>query len=58
METYWGRRAEEISFSDFWRFAWNERRELLRYLRWAARMEAGVQSRGPDAPGPSGAARL
>jgi hypothetical protein len=58
METYWGRRSEEISFFDFWRFAWKQRWELLRYLRWASRMEAEVRSRGPQMPGPSGAARL
>jgi hypothetical protein len=58
METYWGNCANEISFSDFWRFAWKQRRELLRYLRWAARMETRISSRGPDMPGPSGAARL
>ncbi|MGA3098407.1 MAG: hypothetical protein ABSF25_18290 [Bryobacteraceae bacterium] len=58
METYWGQCADEISFLDFWRFAWNQRRELLRYLRWAERMESAVRSRGTNMPGPSGAARL
>jgi hypothetical protein len=36
IETYWGMRAGEISFTDFWKFAWTHRKELLRYLRWAA----------------------
>ena len=39
METYWGMHAEEIGFGDFWRFAWQHRRELERFLRWAERME-------------------
>jgi hypothetical protein len=38
IETYWGLHAEQIGFAEFWRFAWRERRELLRYLRWAERM--------------------
>ena len=33
IETYWGLHAEDITFGQFWRFAWLERRELLRYLR-------------------------
>jgi hypothetical protein len=38
METYWGVNAEEIRFTDFWRFAWLHRSDLLRFLRWAERM--------------------
>ncbi|HEY2017138.1 MAG TPA: hypothetical protein VGH38_26715 [Bryobacteraceae bacterium] len=38
IETYSGMRAGEITFARFWSFAWRERRELLRYLRWAERM--------------------
>lgn len=38
METYWGVPAESIGFATFWRFSWEHRRELLRFLRWAARM--------------------
>jgi hypothetical protein len=38
IETYWGLHAEEITFGQFWSFAWRQRRELLRYLRWAERM--------------------
>jgi hypothetical protein len=34
METYWGLHAESITFTDFWRFAWQHRAELLRYARW------------------------
>jgi hypothetical protein len=39
LETYWGLRADSISMTDFFAFAWRHWRELLRYLRWAARME-------------------
>jgi len=37
METYWGIPAGEIGFAEFWKFAWQHRRELMRYARWAAR---------------------
>ncbi|MGH9721934.1 MAG: hypothetical protein ACRD8O_17140 [Bryobacteraceae bacterium] len=39
METYWGLDAAEISFQDFWRFLWQRRQDLRRFLRWAERME-------------------
>jgi hypothetical protein len=32
--------ADQIGFAEFWRFAWKQRREFLRYLEWAARMDA------------------
>ena len=35
IETYWGLHAEDITFAQFWQFAWQQRRELVRYLRWA-----------------------
>jgi hypothetical protein len=40
METYWGLHAEEITFAQFWGLMWRQRWEMLRYLRWAARMNA------------------
>jgi hypothetical protein len=40
METYWGVSADQIGFGEFWRFSWKQRREFLRYLEWAARMDA------------------
>ncbi|MGD0868681.1 MAG: hypothetical protein ABSB88_03955 [Bryobacteraceae bacterium] len=40
IETYSGLDARSIGFWSFWRFGWQERRNLLRYLRWAARMSA------------------
>lgn len=36
IETYGGWHADRITFIQFWRFAWTERRELVRYLKWAA----------------------
>ena len=50
IETYQGWHADEIGFRDFWRFAWRERRELARYLRWA--VETG------KAPGAAATAEL
>jgi hypothetical protein len=49
LETYWGMPADSIGFARFWQFSWKERRNLLRYVRWAAsnnaaggrRVEAG-----------------
>ena len=38
METYGGLDANDITFRRFWNFVWTERRELVRYLRWAGRM--------------------
>jgi hypothetical protein len=39
METYWGVSAENIGFRDFWRFAWEHRADLKRYLDWMDRMQ-------------------
>ncbi|MES1260090.1 MAG: hypothetical protein ABUS49_00030 [Acidobacteriota bacterium] len=35
IETWSGLEASSISRSDFCRFGWKHRTELLRYLRWA-----------------------
>jgi hypothetical protein len=39
IETYSGIPAESIDFSTFWRFTWQTRGELMRFLAWAERME-------------------
>lgn len=39
METYLGIPAEQITFREFWSAAWRLRADLLRFLRWAARMQ-------------------
>jgi hypothetical protein len=41
IETYWGLHADEITFQTFWGFVWRQREDLVRFLRWAARMERG-----------------
>ena len=38
METYWGTPAEEIGRKEFWSILWRQRRDLMRFLRWADRM--------------------
>lgn len=56
METYWGFHADEITFSQFWKFAWTQRQELLRYLRWADAMQARTKmgaARNPSDPSSS-----
>jgi hypothetical protein len=42
IETYWGIHADSLSFRDFWRFSWQHREELLRYVRWAGRMRSRI----------------
>lgn len=49
VETYSGMPADEITFSQFWKFAWRERRELVRYLRWADGMKRRAEKKG-DSP--------
>jgi hypothetical protein len=39
IETYWGLHADRISASDFFSFTWRQRRELIRFLHWADRMD-------------------
>lgn len=39
LETYWGLRADRIGAAGFLSFCLRHSRELLRYARWAARME-------------------
>jgi hypothetical protein len=41
LETYAGLHAGEITPGQFLRFAWRERKNLIRYLRWADRMGYG-----------------
>ncbi|MFN7997858.1 MAG: hypothetical protein U0Q18_29835 [Bryobacteraceae bacterium] len=36
LETYWGLHAERITFGEFWRFVWQHRADLWRYIRWAS----------------------
>jgi hypothetical protein len=39
IETYSGLHAEQITFMSFWRFTWQERESLKRFLRWGAEMK-------------------
>jgi hypothetical protein len=45
IETYWGLHADAIGFREFLRFGWEHRRELLRFLRWAGRMDRWERGR-------------
>src|ERR1700688_2018723 len=38
IETYSGISQQSVTFAVFWRFVWNERRSLVRYLNWVDRM--------------------
>lgn len=44
-ETWSGMPAESIGFREFWAFAWRHRRDLVRFLRWAARQDAATRRR-------------
>jgi hypothetical protein len=46
IETYWGLHADRISTREFLCFVWQRRAELLRFLRWASRMEAAANDPG------------
>lgn len=37
IETYSGMHADQITFGRFVCFSWQHRKDLMRYLRWAAR---------------------
>jgi hypothetical protein len=40
LETYTGKRAQEVGFRDFWQLVCAERRQLLRFLGWLSEMRA------------------
>ena len=39
IETYTGKKMTDVDFGAFWSFMWHERTELVRFLKWAARMD-------------------
>ena len=43
IETYWGWHAQNITAREFWRFVWQQRRDLARFLRWADKMNWRVE---------------
>lgn len=45
IETYQGWHAEKITAANFWNFAWANRDELTRFLKWADRMNAAARRR-------------
>lgn len=38
VETYSGKKAESLTFREFWRFLWRNRANMRRYLQWTSRM--------------------
>jgi len=40
IETFWGTPAEGIDFGHFWRFVWQRRGDLMRFLKWTERMDS------------------
>ena len=45
IETYSGMKMKEIGAAEFWHFAWHERGELIRFLKWAARMGRAAKNK-------------
>lgn len=43
LETFTGKRAEEIQAKDFRQFLWGERRQIFRFLRWLSEMHSYAQ---------------
>jgi hypothetical protein len=39
IETYTGVKMQQIGILEFWEFAWRERGNLWRFLKWTAEME-------------------
>ena len=50
VETYSGMHAERVTFAGLCRFAWRRRKDLRRYLGWAARMKKGAGRDGAFGP--------
>jgi hypothetical protein len=46
METYTGIKMQQIHFIEFWAFAWRERENLWRFLKWTGEMERYARPRG------------
>jgi hypothetical protein len=44
LETYTGVKSKEIDFACFFRLMWQERIEMLRYLRWIAQQKAEART--------------
>jgi hypothetical protein len=42
IETYTGVKMTQIGFLEFWEFAWRERGNLWRFLKWTGEMERYV----------------
>ncbi|MFZ0633664.1 MAG: hypothetical protein WA399_12715 [Acidobacteriaceae bacterium] len=51
IETYSGKKAEELRMREVIRFAWREKANLLRYLRWTDQMETWKHAGGNRAAG-------
>ena len=49
LETYTGVKMQSIGFLEFWRLMWHERRRMVSFLRWTAKMDnyARLKPRNP-----------
>jgi hypothetical protein len=44
IETYSGRKADTVTSGDFFRFLWQEKWQLLRFLHWAGTLDQETRS--------------
>ena len=51
IETYSGKKAEDLTPHDIRRFLWQEKGNLLRFLRWTGRMDSWAKVRPDREPG-------
>ena len=59
METYSGIPADQVTCELFWKFLWQERRSIWRFLRWGAEMrtlEKRLRREVAPSPNPHGSA--
>jgi hypothetical protein len=48
LETYTGKPAKDITPSDFWKLAWGERGQFLRFLGWIGEMREYARQEAQD----------
>ena len=59
IETYSGVPADQVTRELFWKFLWQERRAIWRFLRWGAEMRAlekRLRREAAPSPNPHGSA--
>jgi len=45
IETFWGLHADRIGMREFIGFTWRQRRDLLRFAKWASKMPPAIDTK-------------